>query len=108
MTNRRVHSKAYTFSVNIPVYPEVFKWLENFERERGGHNRSAAICEAILAHHVRAPQEEKTTDDLWVILRDIKRKIESGVLVSGSMDKAGDATSEPLEAIAALEKLARL
>ena len=86
------------FTLNTEADRDILRWLERQE------NRSAAIREAIRRHISGGV----TLGDVYQAVKDLERKLRTGVVVTGNAPDEGDDWEEPLDAAAALDALAEL
>ena len=86
------------FTLNTEADRDILRWLERQE------NRSAAIREAIRRHISGGV----TLGDVYQAVKDLERKLRTGVVVTGNAPDEGDDWEEPPDAAAALDALAEL
>lgn len=86
------------FTLDTEEDRDILRWLE---RQR---NRSAAIREALRRH----VSGGVTLGDVYQAVKDLERKLRSGMVVAASSSDDGEDWEEPPEVVAALEALADL
>lgn len=97
-TNRL--TMTISFTLDPHEYADVKRWLEGLPKRK----RSTHICEALREHITRGGV---TIGDVYQVVKALERKIQTGVMMTGTNTVLEEDWNEPPDAAANLDTLGK-